>query len=124
MQQDYSYPDPAQLRVFSKEPVPFHELKPRDLELLDSGDIRYGVGGVEYRWSPEYITVESGLEEWEPADDVDADITHSKAWGLSQSTTFDEDHVTVTAMFVPEDRTLWLAKAVWVLDSITINRRE
>lgn len=120
VQQDTSCPDPAQLRTFAREPMPFHDVEPRDLELIEGDTIRHGVEHVEYRWTPEYVKVETDADDWTTAEETEYDIPHREAWEKAEHTTVEEDYI--TALFVPNVVDLWQAEAVWILDSITITR--
>jgi len=123
MPQETSYPDPSQLRAFAREPMPFHEVHAKDLELLDDGTLRHGAESVEYRWPAEYINVETASEEWERLKDVSYfDMTHREAWNQSGDTEVTEDYVCATGMpNDPRSRVLFF-EAYWILGSITIER--
>jgi len=123
MPQETSYPDPSQLRAFAREPMPFHEVHAKDLELLDDGTLRYGVESVEYRWPAEYINVETASDEWERLKDVSYfDMTHREAWNQSGDIELAEDYVCAAGMpNNPASRVLFF-EAYWILGSITIER--
>lgn len=123
MPQETNYPDPRQLRAFAREPMPFHEVHPSDLELLDDGTLRHGVESVEYRWPAEYIIIETESEEWERLKDVsDFDMSHREAWDQAGNIELAEDYVCATGMPNDPRSGALMFRAYWILGSITIER--
>lgn len=117
------YPDPAQLRAFAREPMPFHDAHASDLELLDDGTVRWRIESVEYRWPAEYINVETAPEEWERLKDVSyLDMTHREAWDEAGDIEITDDFVCATGMPPEADSGVLLFEAYWILGSITITR--
>jgi len=123
MPQETRYPDPKQLRAFAREPMPFHEVHASDLELLDDGALRHGVESVEYRWSAEYVVIETEPDEWERLSDLSGfDMSHPEAWNRADDIELNEDYVCATGVPDSVDPSVWMYEAYWLLDSITIER--
>lgn len=59
MQQETSYPDPAQLREYAKEPMPFYGFTASDLDLNSDNFLVTRVENVEFRYRPADIHVET-----------------------------------------------------------------
>ena len=110
-----SYPDPSELRKWSEEPMPFHSIRPHDLELLENDKIRVGYGNVEYVYHPTYLRVQpeekdAFREEYPEWNDLIEDF-----WEDSLNIEITEDFICFT-MFHNNCQ----YEAYWVLEEITV----
>lgn len=126
MQQDDSYPDPKQLRAFAEEPMPFHDLRPADLEMLHNGRLRAGVGNVEYEYRQSSLLLEVENGSYTPVERVDRShfeacrFDHARAWQIAGNTEVTEDYVSLTGVAHKMVTSPTQFDATWVLDEITI----
>jgi len=121
MQQETSYPDPSQLRAFAREPMPFHEVTPSEVEVTEDGFLYHDGGNVVYRYRGEYINVETEPDGWHRVTDLwYAEMTHSEAWDSAEDVEVGEDFVVATGMAPTPEDYFGMYEAYWTLDSITI----
>lgn len=120
MPQETTYPDPEQLKTYSRDPMPFHEITTSGLEITEDGTLRFPAGNVEYRFDPTYINVETAPEEWERVCDVsDFDMDHCDAFDRAGNLEVGEDYICATG---PTDARAEPAQfdAYWLLGTVTI----
>jgi len=123
MPQETRYPDPAQLREFASEPQAFHPVHASDLDLLDDRTLRHTAGSVRYRWTPEYVNVETGPDEWHRVSDVDyTDMTYGESWNAAVDVEVGPDYVCATGTPNHPERRFSRYEAYWLLADITIRR--
>lgn len=128
MDRDTSYPDPAQLRRYAQNPMPFHEITAVDLRILEhhdefeDGTIRVTKDNVEYTYRPGDIRVEVSPDEWEHVDDVDdVEMDHFDAWEETTDWQIEEDFIGTMGVFADHDGEVTQCEAFWVLDAVTIS---
>lgn len=121
MEHDRSYPDPAELRTFEQEPMPFHEIITGNLELSDDGYLTAEKEHTRYRFCPTYVTVEKKEGEYENVEDVSfTDIDHIEAWERAIHADIQEDFVCVTEFVEGYNGDFHRFHACWVLESVEI----
>jgi len=113
LQQKTAYPDPKQLRQFTTEPVPFHELS--DIELCDDDRIRCTVGNVEYVFHPTYVLQRENKNEWNKYEYPETPIPRSELFEDAIHTEIQEDYICQTVIVDTE------YEVYWVLEEITIS---
>lgn len=125
--QDTGYPDPAQLRTFAEEPMPFHDIKTADLELIVDDDrmsdhtLRSGVGNVEYRYEPSYIRLEEEEGEHYYAKEYpDWSFNHSEAWEKAEDIEIQGDFICATGFVSGMESDTAMYQAFWILDKTII----
>jgi len=112
LQQKTAYPDPKQLRQFTTEPVPFHELS--DIELCDDDRIRCTVGNVEYVFHPTYVLEEVQDGEYDRYEYPETPLPRNELFESRTDTQINEDYICMTLILDT------LYEAYWVLEEITI----
>jgi len=126
MPQETGYPDPAQLRAFTDDPMPFHDLKPQDFEMLPNGRLRAGVGNVEYEYRQSSVLLEVDGDGYVPVSEVDhglfkaSPFDHARAWKIHGNCVVEEDYVSVKGINSGMTTEPVGFDAVWILDSIEI----
>lgn len=118
--QQTEYPDPAQLRAYAEEPMPFHKIAGGIPEPDPDQQISIIRDNVEYVFTPESIMVEVADGERVPVSDADCDMTYYDAYEGAMNFTTEEDFIMATG-HPPDVGTSWRYEATWVLGEVTIN---
>lgn len=121
--QDTSYPEPAQLRQYAQEPMPFTEVD--DISLRHDGYLTGGSEHVEYAYGPTYIrftpeSADSVDDAFEVSEHPDASLDHARCWTEAEHVQVEEDFICATGLadkMVPEPGQF---EAFWMLRSVTI----
>lgn len=120
MQQNTSYPDPAQLQRYAEDPMPFHDIVASDLELADDERLRYGAEHVAYQYHPTYIMVETERDEYTEASDLPwFDLSHAKAWNRAMNVEIQEDFIVASDLVTGPDGESHKYDAYWILETVT-----
>lgn len=124
MTQDMSYPDPEQLKTYSMEPMPFHDVAGAPFQEVDDDlsdhAVRADFGNVDYKYRATYIMVE--MEEgWKHIEEV-PEITkdHDEAWKAAMDFQIEEDFICATGMVYDENDEPHQYDAYWLLADVTI----
>lgn len=128
MPQDHTYPDPAQLRAWAREPMPFTAQEGPDLRhdghLVAKADgDEHAIGRIEYDYSPGYIrfTPEEG-EATTIEQMADATLDHAGCWTRADDIEMQEDFICATGItgdMVPQ---FGQFEAFWILETVTVTR--
>lgn len=124
MKQETSYPDPAQLRKYAEEPMPFHEFDHAGNFDAQTTEIRFEFDNVEYAFEPTYINIESEDRDYELVENVpDCNLDHYDAWYGALDVEIGKDFICATGM---ADRGADVAQynAFWILEEVVISRPE
>jgi len=121
MTQQTSYPDPAQLRTFAADPMPFHSVTASDLELKPYSSLTATVSDTTYEYAKDTINVEVSDSEYVPLETLpNLKLSYGDAWDDALDVCVVEDYVQVVGMLQRDGESL-AYEAYWILDSICIN---
>jgi len=117
MQQETKLPDPAQLRTFANDPLPFHTVLPKHLSMDEEGVLVATFDNVMYTYEPRYINVETAVSgEYVNASQCEwTDIDHRTAYERADLVTVEEDFVSTTGI-LPDHPIQY--EGYWILETI------
>lgn len=124
MKQDHSYPDPAQLRTYADDPMPFTDVD--GYTVTSDGDLKAGSPEhpVTYTYEASYVSVHPEDESEGAYNVTEMDgvtVPHGWCWMNADHVVSEEDYVTADGYIGPDKAPHpGRFSAFWILSEVTI----